>query len=82
MRAKRQRMANHRETHAKTAIALRDFIGEIRSVPLEVELAFEVLGEFATIMQLGGNENARTQGPGGSLTLVAGTGFEPVTFRL
>jgi site-specific DNA recombinase len=69
---------NVEHTRGETAAALRGLISEIRLVPE----AGELVGELTAIMQLAENEKARTQGPGRSLSLVAGAGFEPAAFRL
>jgi hypothetical protein len=43
----------------------------------------ELVGELAALLRLSGNKNAATlAGAADSGVLVAGTGFEPVTFRL
>jgi hypothetical protein len=60
------------ETRDEAASALRELISEIRLIPEEGGLAVELVGELATIMRLAEDEKARTQGPGCSLTLVAG----------
>ena len=73
---------NHEQTRGEAAAALRSLICEIRLAPEGAGLSVELVGELAAIMQLSENEKARTQGPGRSLTLVAGVGFEPTTFRL
>src|SRR5688500_6863512 len=61
---------------------LRGLIGEVRLVPNEEGLAIELVGELATILALGEAKTPRKGTSAGSITLVAGVGFEPTTFRL
>ncbi len=70
--------------------ALRSLIEEIRMVPEDGGLRVQVRGELASILGLAGqnasNNNAVAAADAISLSrqvkMVAGTGFEPVTFRL
>ena len=82
------RALNDDALRSEAAAALRSLLGEIRLIPENGELAIELVGELAGILALG-NENSRQQkARSGSseracqLTLVAGAGFEPATFRL
>ena len=72
--------------------ALRALIEEVRLLPDNGALAVELYGELGSLLSLcgsGSGSGVRTQerprgGAGGALqiTLVAGVGFEPTTFRL
>ena len=75
---------NDEATKAEATELLRGLLHTIRLVPEATGLAIELVGELATIMALGDapKQNARRGTAGGSVTMVAGTGFEPVTFRL
>ena len=75
---------------------VRGLVDEIRLIPEEGKLRIEVRGELGAILRLA--EGARASGAGGpqndkrpsvsaealalQIKLDAGTGFEPVTFRL
>ena len=50
----------------------------IRLVPDNGKLRAELYGELAALI----NEHPRSKGTGVQITLVAGVGFEPTTFRL
>ena len=56
-------------------------IEEIRLVPDNGKLRIELYGELANLINLA-NGNPRSKGAGVQVTLVAGVGFEPTTFRL
>ena len=75
------------ETHVQAAGALRDLIECVRLVPENGKLEIELVGELAAILSLceeqrSGIRNPRRRAAGVQETMVAGAGFEPVTFRL
>ncbi len=80
------------EKTPEIAEAIRALVGEIRLVPVEGRLAVEVTGNLAGILSLASDKRVHPAGPFGpdreiaeltaKIKLVAGTGFEPVTFRL
>jgi hypothetical protein len=71
------------ETRAAAAEALRGLIEEVRITPDGDGNAVELVGELAALLRLSGNKNAATlAGAADSGLLVAGVGFEPMTFRL
>jgi site-specific DNA recombinase len=61
---------------------LRGLISEIRLVPTDDGLAIELVGELAAILALQKAKTPRKDASAGSVTLVAGAGFEPAAFRL
>ena len=61
---------------------LRSLISEIRLIPQDGALAIELVGALAGILALGKEKRPRPFGSGAQITLVAGVGFEPTTFRL
>ncbi|MCZ7674607.1 MAG: hypothetical protein M5U35_00140 [Roseovarius sp.] len=63
---------------------LRGLVSEIRLIPEADSMTIELVGELAAIMALEGPLNAKAPGAaqGCSVTMVAGAGFEPATFRL
>ena len=61
---------------------IRALLTEIHLIPMGKTLSIELVGELAGIMALPQTTNARSRATGSSLTLVAGVGFEPTTFRL
>ena len=76
---------NAPDTVADAAEAIRDLIEAVRLVPEEGELKIEIYGELAALISLG--QERKNKHPGGDtsgvqVTLVAGAGFEPATFRL
>ena len=74
---------NRPDVRAQAAEILRSLIEEIRLVPESWRLEIEVVGDLAGILALGPNDKRPIGGADGAqVTLVAGTGFEPVTFRL
>ncbi|MHB2168934.1 recombinase family protein [Alsobacter sp. R-9] len=74
---------NRPEVRAQATEILRSLIEEIRLVPENGRLEIEVVGDLAGILALGAERKQPAVGDGGlQVTLVAGTGFEPVTFRL
>jgi site-specific DNA recombinase len=75
---------NREETRAEAAEVLRQLIAEVRLVPENGKLEIEIRGELAALLQLGQRKSPRLGRPGAQaqVTLVAGAGFEPATFRL
>ena len=68
---------------------LRGLIDEIRVIPEDTAQRVELRGELAAILGLAGAGNAKSPGLGAGaigmaeqVKVVAGTGFEPVAFRL
>ncbi len=61
--------------------AIREPIEEVRLVPDNGNLRIEFFGELAALIRRA-NEHPRGDDPGVQVTLVAGAGFEPATFRL
>jgi site-specific DNA recombinase len=91
----RQKVANLQEalsapdTHAEALEILRGLIERVVLHRTESGLEIELIGEIAAMIDLGAQN--KTAGPKGSavpdpyrrsVKVVAGTGFEPVTFRL
>ena len=78
-----QEELNRPELRAEAAEAIRSLIGEIRLVPQDDRLEIELAGDLAGILALAaGNKKPVSSGDGLQVTLVAGRGFEPLTFRL
>ncbi len=81
------RTLNDDALRGEAATALRSLLGAIRMIPQDGELAIELVGELAGILALG-REGAESRKPARvserafPLKLVAGIGFEPMTFRL
>jgi hypothetical protein len=64
---------------------LRSVIEEVRLTPVNGELAIELRGDLAEILKIGalGHQGADTAGKSSlQIKVVAGRGFEPLTFRL
>jgi site-specific DNA recombinase len=72
---------NEEDTRLEAAECLRELIEEIRLVPKGRKLQIELYGELAALLNRA-NEHPRSKGTGVQVTLVAGVGFEPTTFRL
>ncbi len=72
------------DTRAGAAEALRALIDAIRVMPEDEGNAIEIVGELGALLQLAsGSKNAASIGEAArSIKLVAGRGFEPLTFRL
>jgi hypothetical protein len=70
---------NDEHTRTEAAGCIRELIEEIRLVPEKGRLRIELFGELAALINLAGG---RPRGKGAQVTLVAGVGFEPTTFRL
>jgi site-specific DNA recombinase len=65
--------------------AIRQLIKRIRLVPEGNTLNIELFGELAALISLGIEPNDKhplANAEGVQVTLVAGAGFEPATFRL
>ena len=74
---------NDPSTKTEATLIIRSLLSEIRLIPDDGTLAIELVGELAGLLSLGQTQNARSDyATGGSVTLVAGVGFEPTTFRL
>jgi site-specific DNA recombinase len=72
---------NDEHTRLEAAECIRELIEEIRLYPDNGKLRVELYGELAALINLA-NEHPRSKGTGVQITLVAGVGFEPTTFRL
>jgi DNA invertase Pin-like site-specific DNA recombinase len=79
---------NAEPMRVEAAAALRGLVQEVRLVPVDGKLRIELFGELAALIQLASGDGARIKHPragaaaGVQVTLVAGRGFEPLTFRL
>ena len=74
---------NSPETQTEAADIMRSLVSEIRLSPEGGTLCIDLVGELAGLLSLGETQNARSVlATGGSVTMVAGVGFEPTTFRL
>ena len=73
---------NDDSLRTEAAEVLRSLIERINLIPREGELAIELVGALAGILALGKEKRPRPFGSGAQITLVAGVGFEPTTFRL
>ena len=73
---------NEDSLRTEAAEVLRSLISEIRLIPQDGALAIELVGALAGILALGKEKRPRPFGSGAQITLVAGVGFEPTTFRL
>ncbi len=75
---------NRPDVRAQAIGVLRSLIEEIRLVPESGRLEIEVVGDLAGDSGGGGGQRKQPAVCDGGLRviLVAGTGFEPVTFRL
>ena len=76
---------NAPDTVANAAEAIRGLIEAVRLVPEEGKLRIEIYGELGALISLGQEHKNKHPGedPSGvQITLVAGAGFEPATFRL
>ncbi len=74
---------NEPATRLEASEIIRSLLSEIRLIPEDGILVIELIGELAGLLSLGTTQNARgNHAAGGSVTLVAGVGFEPTTFRL
>ena len=69
------------QTRSQATECLRGLIEEIRLIRDEGKLRIELYGALASLINLA-NGNPRFKEAGVQVTLVAGVGFEPTTFRL
>ena len=72
---------NDEHSRLEAAECIRELIEEIRLEPDNGKLRVELYGELAALINLA-NEHPRSEEAGVQITLVAGVGFEPTTFRL
>ena len=72
---------NEENTRADAAQAIQGLIEEVRLVPENGTLKIELFGQLAALISLT-NKKPRSNETGVQVTLVAGVGFEPTTFRL
>ncbi len=70
------------DTRSEAATILRGLIDEIRLTPDDGQLGIYLVGNLAKILDLCAKKNPGSTGTGLQITLVAGAGFEPATFRL
>jgi site-specific DNA recombinase len=74
---------NRPELRSEASAALRSLIEEVRLVPEHGVLQIEIAGALAGMMALADSRKPASAGGGlQQVTLVAGIGFEPITFRL
>ena len=76
---------NSTDMVSEAAEAIRSLITAVRLVPVHDQLEIELYGELAALLSLGlanKHKHPRSNDPGVQVTLVAGVGFEPTTFRL
>ena len=79
---------NAETMRSEATAAMRGLIEEIRLVPADGKLGIELFGELAALIALASGDGSRIKHPrasaaaGVQVTLVAGRGFEPLTFRL
>ena len=76
---------NNDDTITEANEAIRQLIETIRLVPFNGRLKIELFGELAALLNLGmapKNEHPLDNSKGVQVTVVAGAGFEPATFRL
>jgi site-specific DNA recombinase len=76
---------NSTEMVSEAAEAIRSLITAVRLVPVHDQLEIELYGELAAMLSLGladKHKHPRSTDLGVQVTLVAGVGFEPTTFRL
>ncbi|NDR55684.1 recombinase family protein [Aliiruegeria sabulilitoris] len=80
--AKLTESLNNPDLRTAASEHIRSLISEIRMVPEGDSLQIELVGELAGLMALSQKSKARGDATGCSITMVAGVGFEPTTFRL
>ena len=76
---------NNPNTLIEANTAIRQLIERVQLIPVNGELKIELYGELAALLKLGTepkNEHPQAESEGVQITLVAGVGFEPTTFRL
>ncbi len=79
-----QEELNRTELRSEAAQALRELIDEVRLIPEDGRLEIELVGDLAAILALSADSKkpVTDSRDGLQVTLVAGIGFEPMTFRL
>ena len=77
------------DTRAQAAEVIRSLVSEIVLTPEREALQIDVRGDLAGILTIAASGNQKSpplsgtgSGGGSQVKMVAGTGFEPVTFRL
>ncbi len=78
---------NNEATKSEAIVLLRGLVTEARMIPETTALnghIIELTGDLAAILELSDPQIQKTRRltGGGSVSLVAGVGFEPTTFRL
>ncbi|MCV6826085.1 MULTISPECIES: recombinase family protein [Halocynthiibacter] len=74
---------NDASSKAEATTLIRSLLTEIRLIPDSDSLDIELVGELAGLLALGQTKTASEAfASGRSVTMVAGVGFEPTTFRL
>ena len=76
---------NAPDTVSEAADVIRTLIEAVRLTPKDGKLSIELYGELAALLSLGmqpNNKHPRGDTSGVQVTMVAGIGFEPMTFRL
>ena len=76
---------NNPNTLIEANTAIRQLIERVQLIPVNGELKIELYGELAALLKLGTepkDEHPQAESKGVQITLVAGVGFEPTTFRL
>ncbi len=76
---------DHPETRGEAAEIMRGLLTEIRLIPRAKGHDIELVGALAGILALGEGDTRKPRAIGagaGSITMVAGAGFEPAAFRL
>ena len=62
--------------------AFGEIVDEIRLIPVDGQLGVYLVGNLAAILDLCAKKSPGSLETGVQITLVAGAGFEPATFRL
>ena len=76
---------NNPNTLIEANTAIRQLIERVQLIPVNGELKIELYGELAALLKLGTEpkyDHPQAESEGVQITLVAGVGFEPTTFRL
>ena len=79
------RSLNDPNTLIEANTAIRQLIERVQLVPENGELKIELYGELGALLKLATepkNEHPQAESEGVQITMVAGAGFEPATFRL
>ena len=72
---------NAEELRHEASETIRALIEEVRLTPHDNRLEIELFGVLGALLNLA-NESSRSGDAGAQITMVAGVGFEPTTFRL